>query len=205
LITAVLITASYLIGSIPTGYIYCRLLYGLDIRTKGSCNIGATNVARVTGYKAGISVLLIDAAFGGTAVFFGYRFSAADYLPILCGFTAILGHVFPVFTGFRGGKGVATALGVFLVLCPLPALLSLLIWLGIVIPTRIVSVASLAAVTVFPVAVKLIPGFFPSTATVGDRYVFAAALVLTLLVWITHRGNIKRLVGGTENKFGNNA
>ena len=199
---AMLILACYLMGSIPTGLIFCRLFYGIDIRTQGSRNTGATNVARVVGIKAGVIVLLIDAFLGGAAVIMGYTFSLWVYFPVLCGFMVIVGHVFSVFLKFHGGKGVATSLGVFVVLTPAASLLSLAVWLLLVFSTRIVAIGSLAAATLFPVSVQLLPCFFPAAARPEQRFIFWSGLVMALLVWLTHIKNIKRIRAGTENKFG---
>ena len=168
---------AYLLGSIPFGYILVRLFRKQDIRTTGSGNIGATNVARSGAKGLGILTLLLDAAKGFAAV------------------TAMLGHVFPVWLGFRGGKGVATALGVFLALCWPAALCALAVFIVIVTLTRYVSLASIVGAFVMPVFV-LVFSTYRSPAFISSIF-FAALLVI-----IKHKENIARLKAGTESKFG---
>jgi acyl phosphate:glycerol-3-phosphate acyltransferase len=197
----VIIILSYLIGSIPTSIIFSRLLKGIDIRDFGSKNAGATNVYRVMGAKVAITVLLIDALKGFVAVFFIAKlkiFSVDSmvptvYLQIITGLCAILGHIWTIFAQFKGGKGVGTALGVFIGLLPVPALVALAAWIVVVSVTRYVSMASLAAAAILPIA-----AFFKK----DEPALFVFAIIIGALIWFTHIPNIKRLWAGTENKFG---
>src|SRR5579859_508397 len=195
---------AYLIGSIPFGYILVRLFKKQDIRTTGSGNIGATNVAR-TAPVLGIATLVLDALKGylPTFVLSAYAYDHAhvshrSLLAALAALFAVLGHMFPVWLGFRGGKGVATAAGVFLVLCPQAIGLSLLVFLVVFVVTRYVSLASILATACFPVFAY---GFLRS-ATWDTRPLLAVSILISLLIIVKHHENIRRLVSGTENKFG---
>jgi glycerol-3-phosphate acyltransferase PlsY len=200
-----IVIISYLLGSIPTAIIFGKLLRGIDIREHGSKNAGATNVFRVMGAKVALTVLAIDALKGWAAVVLVSQVSccvaapilAPVYLQILAGLAAIVGHVWTVFAQFKGGKGVGTALGVFIGLLPIPALSALAAWIIVVAITRYVSVASLTAAVVLPVTAiiqKAVQG--------GGAGVVIFAGLIGALIWFTHIPNIKRLLAGTENKFG---
>jgi glycerol-3-phosphate acyltransferase PlsY len=187
------VAAGYLLGSIPFGVIITRAFAKKDVRALGSGNIGATNVARVAGKKLGAVVLLLDAAKGAAAVLLGLWLLPQAYaLHAGVGFAAFLGHVFPVWLRFRGGKGVATALGVLVVLLPASALVGLLVWGAIVLVTRISSLGSLAGG-----ALATIAGFFSGRPI--EYPVLGVVLLLAMLV--THRGNIERLLKNQENKL----
>jgi len=194
----VLLLVSYLLGSIPFGVILARLFGGADVRKAGSGNIGATNVARVAGPAAGVLTLLLDAGKGWFAVWLaGHFMHGASGLLVGAGFLALLGHCFPPWLRFRGGKGVATAAGVFGALCP-EALLAALILFGLVVWFwHYVSLGSLAAAAAIPLLVYFLwaPHFAPpNIVTVGS-------LAIAALVIFQHRGNIGRLTRGEEPKF----
>jgi glycerol-3-phosphate acyltransferase PlsY len=188
--------ASYLVGAIPTSYLVGRLFKGIDLREHGSRNLGATNLYRVLGWRYAVPVGLFDAAKGAIPVLlFAPHVSASELFALLCGVTAVLGHVFSVFVRFRGGKGVATAAGVMLALAPAALGIALLVWLALVGLTGYVSLGSIAAAAVFPLAVLLLER--PSRAEILWIDVALAAGI----IWL-HRANIRRLLNGTENRFG---
>lgn len=190
--------AGYFLGSIPFGYLLVRLRGGGDIRAMGSGNIGATNVARSTGWAAGVATLLLDAAKGFLAVWLAAHFTGGNIRVMLyTGVAAILGHVFPVWLGFAGGKGVATALGVFLAACWPAAVASVVIFLLVAIFWRYVSLASVSAAAALPILFYLLyaPGHAPPTV-VSAMTLLAAAIVI-----LKHKGNIERLLAGTEPRF----
>ena len=193
-----LIALAYLLGSIPFGLILAKLFGGRDIRKSGSGNIGATNVARVAGPAAGIATLLLDAGKGAAAVWLGGRYSdhAATIL-MLAGIAALLGHCFSLWLKFKGGKGVATALGIFLMLAPVAALADLVFFLAVVLMWRYVSLGSISAAAAMPLLVYFFwaPGHAPPlVVTFGT--LFTAALVV-----FKHEANLQRLVEGTEPKL----
>jgi acyl phosphate:glycerol-3-phosphate acyltransferase len=193
----VLLTA-YFLGSIPFGLLMARLFGGGDVRKTGSGNIGATNVARVAGPLAGILTLLLDAGKGWFAVWLAVRFMHGEALAmVLAGFFAMLGHCFPVWLRFRGGKGVATAAGVFLALSPAAMLAGFILFLLVVGFWRYVSLASIAAAAALPLLIYLLwaPHFAP------PQSVTLTSLAIAALVIYQHRGNIGRLARGEEPKF----
>jgi glycerol-3-phosphate acyltransferase PlsY len=193
-----LVLAGYLLGSIPFGYLLVRMRSGGDIRAMGSGNIGATNVARTAGWSVGVATLLLDAGKGFLAVWLAGHYSAGNIRFIMfAGLAAILGHVFPVWLGFAGGKGVATALGVFLAVCWPAATAAVVLFLIVVMFWKYVSLASVSAAAALPVLFYLLyaPGHAPPT-TVSASTILAAAIVI-----IKHRNNIDRLLAGTEPRF----
>jgi acyl phosphate:glycerol-3-phosphate acyltransferase len=191
--------ASYLLGAVPTSYLAARLFRGIDLREHGSRNLGATNLYRVLGWRYAVPVGLLDAAKGLVPVLvFAPRVSSSDLFALICGLVAVVGHVFSVFVGFKGGKGVATAAGVMLGLTPAALGVAVLVWAALVYLTGYVSVGSIAAAAIFPLAVYLLePPDQPAMLWL-DIAVAAA------IVWF-HRGNIQRLFKGTENRFGRHA
>jgi glycerol-3-phosphate acyltransferase PlsY len=200
------IPAAYLLGSIPFGYLLVRFFRHEDIRATGSGNIGATNVVRSGAKGLGILTLLLDLGKGFAAVQLAFLLAhhanwppAAAYdLAVAAAVAAVLGHVFPVWLGFCGGKGVATALGVFLALAPLASLCILGVFLVVVLLTRYVSLASVIASAVFPIfAFALNPDHSP--------VVIAGVLFIALLIIVKHHANISRLLAGTESRFGKKA
>lgn len=188
------IAAAYFVGGIPTSYLAGKLGRGVDLREHGSGSLGATNAYRVLGWKYAVPVLLIDIAKGAVPVaMFGRWANGPAWLPVALGAAAVAGHVFSPYVGFRGGKGVATAAGMFLALAPLAIAISIVIWCGVLWLSGYVSVASLTAVGLFPVWARL-------TQPV-DPYTLWASIVLALLIVISHRANIRRLMAGTESRF----
>lgn len=196
---------SYLLGSIPFGIIITKLWKGIDIREHGSKNPGATNVYRVVGPVPALIVLILDIGKGLVATLWLGRISIGQpflnpvSLMILAGIAVILGHVFPVFVGFKGGKGVATGLGVLLSLAPLETALALLLFLIIVALTRYVSLGSLSSASFILLALIFKKYYFHKPVSLE---LLVTVLVLTIFIFYTHRSNIKRLLNGTENKFG---
>jgi glycerol-3-phosphate acyltransferase PlsY len=195
---------SYLLGSVPFGYILVRLFQGIDVRSIGSGNIGATNVARTGGKKLAIITLLLDALKGWLPVFLvlhlhGIPAASAPQLhtlAALAALAAVIGHMFPVWLGFKGGKGVATGLGVFLALAPLAVLIAMVPFFAIVAFTRYVSLGSILAAATFPVALWWLEReLFPAPA-------LALCVGVSLLVIVRHHQNIGRLLAGTESRFG---
>jgi glycerol-3-phosphate acyltransferase PlsY len=191
--------ASYLLGAIPTSYLAGRLFGGIDLREHGSRNLGATNLYRVLGWRFAIPVGLFDAAKGLVPVLvFAPQVSASELFALICGLTAVVGHAFSVFVGFKGGKGVATAAGVMLGLTPVALGVAAVVWVVLVYLTGYVSVGSIAAAAVFPLAVYLLdPPAHPAM-------LWLDVAVAAAIVWF-HRGNIRRLLNGTENRFGRHA
>ena len=191
---ALWLVASYLLGATPTAYLAGRLARGIDLRQQGSKNLGATNVYRVLGWRWAIPVALIDIAKGAIAVaLFGRWAAGGPWLAVALGVAAVLGHVFSPYMHFKGGKGVATALGVFLALAPVAVLIALPVWGGSLWLTGYVSLSSLVAAASFPVWVKL-------TAP-GAVSAFWASVALAVLIVYSHRANVQRLLAGTENRF----
>jgi acyl phosphate:glycerol-3-phosphate acyltransferase len=196
------LVAAYLIGAIPFGLLIARISGVKDIRDTGSGNIGATNVLRSLGMKVAIWVYICDIGKGALTVFLAPLLSQnllePDVYWVLVGLATILGHIFPVYLHFKGGKGVATIFGVLLVLLPIETLLAGLVFLLIVWWTRYVSLASIAAGLTFPIAVTIERTLLNQG---GSDVLWALTVFIGLLVPITHIPNIKRLIAGTENKF----
>ncbi len=192
--SVILIFISYLLGSVPTGVIIAKLAKGTDPRRSGSGNIGATNVARTLGRGAGVATLLGDMLKGAIPVFYAMHYASLGVVVVsLAALAAVLGHLFPVYLGFKGGKGVATACGVFLVLSPLATLICAVVFALIVLVTRYVSLGSMYSAITMPLALALLPG----------KLEFApVSFLIALLIVFRHRANIKRLKEGTENRLG---
>jgi glycerol-3-phosphate acyltransferase PlsY len=184
----------YLLGSIPFGIIVTRLGGGPDPRTIGSGNIGATNVLRSGNKKLAALTLLGDALKGTVAVLFGWLLGG-EGTAIAAGLGAFIGHLFPAWLGFKGGKGVATYLGVVLGLFPIGALAFVVSWLAVAKLSKYSSLSALAATLVTP---AIIYGF-------GHGRLAVAMLVLSAMLWLMHRDNIRRLLAGTEGKIGQKA
>ena len=196
---ALWLLASYFVGAVPTGYLAGRLFRGIDLREHGSRNLGATNVYRTLGWRYAIPVGLLDIAKGAVPVLlFAPAASESQLFALACGIAAIVGHVFSVFVRFRGGKGVATAAGVMLGLTPLALGVAALVWLVVVRLTGYVSLGSIAGAAILPVAVYLLER--------PDRpeILWLDALVAAVIIWL-HRANIRRLLNGTESRFGRRA
>ena len=186
---------SYLIGSIPTSYVVCRVVKGIDLREHGSKNLGATNLFRLLGWRFAIPVGLFDMAKGFVpTAFIGPAVSGGILVPLLCGLAAVLGHMFSPFVGFRGGKGVATGAGIVLALAPLAFGVAFLVWAVLVYLTGYVSLGSVVAAAILPLVTLWL---YPDRLTV----VWIEAGLATLIIWM-HRANIRRLLNGTESRFG---
>jgi glycerol-3-phosphate acyltransferase PlsY len=186
-----LIAISYLLGSVPTGYVLGSMV-GVDVRKAGSGNVGATNVARVLGKGRGALTLIIDVAKGWLPVFAAQQMEMGLPTASLAGVAAFLGHLYSLFLRFEGGKGVATASGVFLALGPLPLLMSLTVFAVVFAASRLVSLGSMTAAVAAPLSFWLLGYPPPMIAT--------AAFFAVMIIW-RHRGNIRRLLAGTEPKF----
>lgn len=203
LIYLLIFSIAYLLGSFSTAVWVGKWLYGIDVRQHGSGNAGATNVMRVLGPKAGIPVMLFDVAKGWLAVMLLSWFApklenplSTELLSVLAGLLAVVGHVFPVFTGFKGGKGVATLLGVAIALYPWPALLIAILFFTMLAIFRIVSLSSITCGIAFPVVVLLLP-YEPRP----QLPLIILSLLIAVFIPLTHRQNIKRLLSGEEKKF----
>ena len=189
---------AYLLGSIPFGLLLGEIFGGADVRKSGSGNIGATNVARVVGPVAGVLTLLLDAGKGAAAVWLAGRFSSASATWLIIATLCVLaGHCFPVWLRFRGGKGVATAAGAFLVLCPIAMLGATVLFLLVVIFWRFVSLGSISAAAAMPLLVY----FFWAPRHAPPYAVTFGSLAAALLIVYKHDGNIQRLVQGDEPRF----
>lgn len=207
--TLTIVVSSYLLGSIPFGYLLVRIFRGEDVRQTGSGNIGATNVARTGSKRLAIATLLLDALKGYVAVAHALHFAhhhAAEVPPsephyvytlaALAGFCAIVGHMFPVWLRFKGGKGVATAVGAFLGIAPSGVLVALVLFVMIVALTRYVSLGSIVGAAVFPFAAWWLS---PDTRSASVMSLISAS---SLLVILRHKDNVRRLLSGNENRFG---
>ena len=183
--------AAYLLGSIPSGLLWGKA-YGIDVRREGSGNIGATNLYRTVGRKVGVLTLVCDCLKGFVPVLLVKLSSLPADHAAWVGLAAFCGHVFSVFLRFKGGKGVATALGVFLALSPWAVAIALAVFLILVFKWRYISLGSIVAAAVMPPAVSLLGG--------GRVLVLVTACIAAIVI-VRHHENIRRLVGGTENKF----
>lgn len=190
---ALILVMAYCIGSVPFALLLARRWSGDDLRRVGSGNVGAANVLRASGVRAGVVVALLDIAKGAASVLLAMRLSNDAAAPAAAGFAAIVGHIYPVWIRFKGGKGVATACGVFSVLTPLAAIPAFAVFIGTAWATRYVSLGSvLATVALPPIAYAV--GY--STTTL------MAACAAALLILFRHRGNLMRLRAGTERRLG---
>ena len=198
-----IVAASYLLGSIPTGYLLVRLFRHQDIRQAGSGNIGATNVLRAGGKGLGAATFLLDMLKGCSAVWLGALLGGlllphcSPYnVEALAALVAVLGHVFPVWLRFRGGKGVATGFGVFLAATPLAALAAISVFFLVLAISRYVSLASILGAASFPLfAIFLVHGDRPPIF-------IAVEIAVALIIIVKHYQNIRRLIAGTESRFG---
>ena len=189
------LAAAYLLGAIPSSYLLARWMGGIDLRKVGSGNLGATNLYRQLGWKAAIPAGLFDVLKGAVPTLAAARFAAEPaWLPIAFGLAAVLGHVYSPFVGFKGGKGVATAAGVFLALAPASLGAAAVVWVGLLLGTGYMSVASMGGAAAFVIATALL---YP-----GKPLVVGVAAVVCGFIVFTHRSNILRLLSGTEARFG---
>ncbi|MGP4078332.1 glycerol-3-phosphate 1-O-acyltransferase PlsY [Pseudalkalibacillus sp. R45] len=184
----------YLIGSISFSYLIAKKIKKIDIRTQGSGNAGATNTLRLLGWGPAITVLLLDASKGIVAVLLSYLVGVEGWIAFIAGLFAIIGHNWPIYYGFKGGKGVATTIGVFAILVFVPALISGIVAILTIAITRYVSLGSLIFMFLTPV-LTLIFGDYDT------NYIILATIIGLLSLW-RHRQNIQRLVKGTESKLG---
>lgn len=193
-----LIACAYLIGSFPTSYALARAARGIDLREHGSGNLGATNAYRVLGWPIAVPIFIVDIAKGWFPASAFPRWDGVDgvYWALAYGAAAILGHVYSIYVGFKGGKGVATSAGVFLALAPAAVLIALVVWAALVFATGYVSLASIAAALTVPIAIALQKGPGP---------VLVLSIALAVFVVFAHRANIGRLRRGEEHRFGRRA
>ncbi|HSJ08852.1 MAG TPA: glycerol-3-phosphate 1-O-acyltransferase PlsY [Longimicrobiales bacterium] len=190
-----LLAAAYFIGAFPTSYLVGKLARGIDLRQHGSGNLGATNAYRVLGWKAATPIFIVDIFKGFLPTWLFPQLDGSESLAwaLAYGAVAIFGHVFSIYVGFRGGKGVATGAGVFLALAPIAVLAGLVVWTALVFSTGYVSLGSIVAAAVLPVVVAL---------TGAPTPVLALAVGLAAFVIYAHRANMKRLLRGEEHRFG---
>ena len=201
---ALLLIISYLLGAIPTSVIVGKAVRGIDVREHGSGNAGATNTWRVLGWKAGMTVLALDAGKGAAAaalvplIHFGHLPFTAPVIAILCGLSAVIGHVFPIYVGFRGGKGVATGAGMLIAVAPIPVGLAIGIFGLSMFLFGMVSLASILAVMSVPISIVLLNRFS------GASYhplLLAITCILALFIIFNHRANIARIIHGRERSL----
>ncbi|MGE5500117.1 MAG: glycerol-3-phosphate 1-O-acyltransferase PlsY [Syntrophothermus sp.] len=204
---------SYLIGSIPTSIIISKLVKGIDIRNYGSGNAGGTNVYRVLGWKYGILVILLDALKGALAVIFIARiqhgaipfenatpFDDFTLIQIMAGVAAVIGHIWTIFAGFRGGKGIATALGMLVTIITVDMLVALAVFVLVVLATKYISLGSILAAVSVPLVLIIRENIFHVDIQ-GYGIVLPFTIGLSLLIIYTHRANVKRLLSGKENRI----
>jgi len=199
-----IIVISYLAGSIPTSIIVSKLFFGFDIRERGSGNAGGTNAFRILGWKVGLTVMILDLGKGVLATYLisQIRIDSLSwpmvYVQIIARSAAVIGHIWTIFAGFRGGKGVGTAAGMLLVLYPISFVISLLIFFLVLLTTRYVSVSSMSAAVALPIVLLLL-------TSISNRTLYPPLLVLAIsmavLIVFTHRSNIQRLIQGNENRI----
>jgi glycerol-3-phosphate acyltransferase PlsY len=190
---AVIVLAAYCIGSVPFAWLLVRRWGATDLRQVGSGNLGAANVLRASGVSAGVLVAVLDVAKGAASVLLAQSVSEGAGLPAVAGLAAIVGHIYPVWLHFRGGKGVATACGAFAILAPVAALPALVIFIGTVWLTKYVSLGSMLASLALPTI---------AYATSSPTPVVATAVAACALIIFRHRSNLTRLRIGTERRFG---
>jgi acyl phosphate:glycerol-3-phosphate acyltransferase len=193
---AAIVAGAYLLGAVPWSYLIVRLLTGADVRSVGSGNAGATNVVRAAGKRAGLLALVLDAGKGVAAVLIARWLDAPEPLVGLAAVAAVVGHVFPVFLGFRGGKGVATGAGALITLAPWAGLFAVVTFLVALKTGRYVALGSIAAAATYPVWMWLC-GWWRITAP-PSRALLASAAAIGLLVVVKHHSNLRRLRAGTE-------
>ena len=197
--TFAFLALSYLVGATPTSYWVGRLFHGVDLREHGSGNLGATNALRVLGWTSAVPVIVIDVLKGWIPVWLFAELAGVGFPWTLAyGTAAILGHMFSLWVGFKGGKGIATSAGAFLGLAPWAVLGGFVVWLVLTLPTGYVSLGSIGAAAVLPVLIALTPH------QGGAALVWFSSALAAFVVW-KHRANIRRLVRGEENRFGRGA
>ncbi|HSL16676.1 MAG TPA: glycerol-3-phosphate 1-O-acyltransferase PlsY [Methylomirabilota bacterium] len=189
-----LIVFAYVVGAVPFAYIFVRGATGRDVRLEGSGNVGGTNALRSAGWKVGVAVTLLDIGKGALAMWAMLVFNPESAWLAGAMLAVVVGHCFPVFLKFRGGKGVAAGLGAFLVIAPSSALAAIAVWVVVLVASRWVSLASMVATASFPVLVRLIDH--------PDRIILAAVAVAAILIILRHHSNIRNLIAGTEPRLG---
>lgn len=189
-----LVVIAYLVGSVPTAYLLVRMAVGQDIRTRGSGNVGGTNALRTAGWRIGITVTLIDVVKGVLAVWLMRLYNPESGWVAAAVLAAVLGHCYPVWLKFSGGKGVATGFGAFLVIAPLSALAALGLWFVVLVIARWVSLASMVASAAFPLLLKLIDR--------PDLRTLAAVSVAAVVIVLRHVSNMRKIVAGEEPRIG---
>lgn len=194
LVDVLLVFSAYLLGAVPFGLLVTRLLSGVDVRSVGSGNIGATNVLRAAGKKAAVLTLIADCLKGAVPVLLARVLQAGEVLPVMTGMAAVLGHNFPVYLRFKGGKGVATSYGAILALTPWTGAACLALWLAAALLWRYSSLSALISFGAYPF---LVFAFFP-----GSRPLGVFAMFLAAMIYVRHRENIRRLLEGSETKIG---
>ena len=201
----ILLLISYITGSFPTSVVMTRVIKNIDIREHGSGNAGATNVFRVLGWKYAIFVLAFDILKGwlptavyATIIFQQLPVPDQGLVQILCGFAAVIGHIFPIFSGFKGGKGVGSLIGVLLALYPLVFPLCLLIGVAVITTTGYVSLGSISAAIALPIIILILPKLGLISPNLS---LIVFSLLVPWLIIFTHRTNISRIRNGTENRF----
>ena len=201
----IILLISYITGSFPTSIVMTRVIKNIDIREHGSGNAGATNVFRVLGWKYAILVLAFDIFKGwlptavyATIIFQKLPVPDQGLVQILCGFAAVIGHIFPIFTGFKGGKGVGSLIGVLLALYPLVFPLCLLIGVVVITTTGYVSLGSISAAIALPIIILILPRLGLISPNLS---LIVFSLLVPWLIIFTHRTNINRIRNGTENRF----
>lgn len=200
-----LLILSYLTGSIPTSIIVSRVAKNIDIREHGSGNAGATNIYRILGWKYALIVLFLDifkawlpTAIYATKIFQSISIPDIGFIQILCGFSAVFGHTYPIFAGFKGGKGVGSLIGVLLALFPVVFPLCLIVAISVVVTTGYVSLGSIFAAISLPIIILILPGLGIITPNLS---LVIFSLLVPWFVIYTHRSNISRIRNGTENRF----
>ena len=183
----------YLLGSVPTGIVLTRLFSRVDPRKAGSKNIGATNIYRTAGKTLGVLTLVGDMLKGTIPIWTAIMWGIPDFWVALVGLSPIVGHIFPIFLGFKGGKGVATALGIYLVISPIAVLIEFFLFAFIVWKWRIIALGSITCATTIPILIA----FFRS----DSKAYFILSVIVAALILYRHQSNIARIIQGTENKW----
>jgi len=189
-----LVFLAYIVGSLPTALLVVRVVAGQDVRRVGSGNVGATNALRAAGWKAGVAVTLIDIGKGALPVWLMHRYNPESVWAAAAMLAVVIGHCYPVWLKFRGGKGVATGFGAFLVIAPMSGLVAFALWFVILGITRWVSLASMTASAAFPLILKLIDR--------PDLVTLVAVSAASMLIILRHASNIRNLLSGKEAKVG---
>lgn len=192
-----LVVFAYVLGSLPTAYLLVRLMTGKDVRVTGSGNVGGTNALRTAGWKVGVAVTAIDVVKGALPVWLMSRFNPESVWVAAAMLAAVLGHCYPVWLKFKGGKGVATCFGAFLVIAPLSALAALGLWIVVLVIWRWVALASMVASASFPLILKLIDR--------PDMVTLVAVSAAAVIIILRHSSNIRGILSGTEAKTGDDS